>query len=750
MPPVAAASPAGPPTQTVAMPPPLGQPPSQPGPYPPPGAYGQPFGAPYKPKGQWILPYRIIAAVLAVALLAAGIYGLIRNKDSQAATESRLLISGEVSEGNPTLVANGVGITVNPIAVTRAHQAEIRQVSNAPLLDDTVVTAYDFSLDGVDQFEAGVVELTIPLALAADQIPGAAWWNETAQAWEPVYYMYQDGTATIITDHLSTYAVFATDGSGRYAKARYLYGGLWDAQDNYSLAAATSIVQELSATSSFSEVMQALERQETASTFGLAGSVFETINARYPSEQMEKIGYGMAVVSVVIALQKLHQAQKMGDSLAFREAVGSMAMDVTSFAIGEVFGGAAVSAAFHAASIVGYSLDLLKQQQLNIQQDAHYRAYSKYYAPGSKNYRSMPTWYNTFYQAALTRNGQEWQQWVTQEIDRYVNQFWNDDSGDREILLQEQGLASTYGWLDNSARILSEDLKLTLYRQFQECSLWDRIADKVLIEMVSRADQKMIALQDVLNQKVWVQYQTGENYDGTVAVICGETGPDWLETALGWSGKFDVSFTMWAHIQAGGPGTVDVRDGQGTVLLTVALPTLHPGLNTPDLVLLPDLFERDEEGDEEDPVPETEPADEAVWQLSDTRIDDTTDPRWINNWTWDLSGRSLRYGPPDGNANPHEVQASWTIPETLTSDQAFSMDIEVLATGSTGGNKPLWFDISPGPLNSKEVNFSVPCDSGVTLVASAPGDLDTITYRLTIWTTNNFFIYIDYVYTLQQ
>ncbi|MCL1897821.1 MAG: hypothetical protein FWG16_03240 [Micrococcales bacterium] len=724
------------PTYAGQLPPAYGAPP--PGlvqPTHPPAPYGPPMMVPAKPRGGWLVPYRIIAAFVAVVLLTTGIWGLLRkldggpSKSSSGPGASTLLVSGEVSEASPTLSKDGVGLTINPIAIQGEHQAEIRKVSDAPLIDDTAVEAYDFSIEGVDQLEAGVVDLTIPLSLSGDDIPSAAYWNEPTGQWEPVYYMYQDGTVTITTDHLSTFGVFATQGSGRYAKARYINGGYGGTSGSFDLDSAAQTIKELGAANSFPEVMQALKKEEVAVSFGLVGSVFDTLNARYPTEQMQVAGYGMAAVSVVIAMQKMHQAHKMGDQLAYREAVGSVAWDATSFVIDKVFDSTAVSAAFAAGTIVDFSLDQLKKQQLQIQQDAHYKAYTKYYAISGSHYRSMPEWFNLFYQGALTRTNEEWQQWVKDEIDSYVNQFWNDDSGDREIYLKEQGLASTYGYLDNSAQALSNDFKYTLYRQFQECDMWDRIADKVLIEMTHQADLKMVEMQDMMNRLAKVQYQTGENYEDTVAVICPDDGPDFVETPLASQGRFEVTFTMWAHIQAGGPGKVEVRDEEGTVLLTVELPTLYPGYSLPTEVKLPDISEQ------------------AEWQLIDTRIDDTSDPRYHNNWIWDLSGTSFHYATPDTVDNVYEVNATWSIPNSLASDQAFSMTIDVVSSGSTGSNKSLWFDISPGPLDSKEVDFFVPCDSSVTLVASEPWDQDTITYRLTIWPTTSFFIYIDYVYS---
>jgi len=67
------------------------------------------YPAPQKKKGGWILPYRIVASVLVVAMIASGIYGIIRGRgteDSDKATAPGIA-DGTISAGEIAITGPG-------------------------------------------------------------------------------------------------------------------------------------------------------------------------------------------------------------------------------------------------------------------------------------------------------------------------------------------------------------------------------------------------------------------------------------------------------------------------------------------------------------------------------------------------------------------------------------------------------------------------------------------------------------------
>jgi len=285
---------------------------------------------------------------------------------------------------------------------------------------------------------------------------------------------------------------------------------------------------------------------------------------------------------------KMNQASKMGDGASYREAVGSLAMTSASVSIGQLIGTQAASAAFAAAGIIDYSLDQLKKQQVSGIQDKYYKAYQAYYSTSGSHYRSLPKWFNLLYEGALTRTPDEWDKWVKDEIDVYVNKFWKDTSGDAEILLNEYGINHGSDFAERTVTVSAES-KYLLLRQFNECNMWQRIADKVMAEMVSRTDQKHLEMERILNKKVWLQYQTGKISGDKTAVIISGDGGDWISTPLTSDGKIDVYFTVWAYTLANSPVRVEVRNAKNEVCYSAELPQLNPNSATPDVIVLPDL-----------------------------------------------------------------------------------------------------------------------------------------------------------------
>ncbi|HMM70540.1 MAG TPA: hypothetical protein PKD08_08615, partial [Gudongella oleilytica] len=160
---------------------------------------------------------------------------------SSPQVKEEALAEGVLNEENLVLGAEGVELKLDPVLISADTNAKITKVSNAPPLDaegEIQLQVYDFSLEGITQVD-GVIQLAIPLELTEGETPGAAYLNESTGQWEPVAFMYDkaSGSVIILTDHLSKYGVFSVTNEGkRRAKIEFL--GLYgDNKDEDFLAA---------------------------------------------------------------------------------------------------------------------------------------------------------------------------------------------------------------------------------------------------------------------------------------------------------------------------------------------------------------------------------------------------------------------------------------------------------------------------------------------------------------------------------
>jgi len=529
-----------------------------------------------------IIGVSALLVILVIIILVVSIPG---------GNNKNLIVKGTVSSNNPTLSKNGVGLTINEIAIEGVHKAEIRKIDNLPKLDGVTLNAYDFSIEDVTKIEAGVIELTIPLQLSNGQTPGAAYYNEEDEVWEPVFFIYDNNTVTIITDHLSTYGVFATEGFGQYAKARYTYPSLYGKADNYELKDATKILNDLAADYSYSALINEWAFDTTSTAFGLfdagVGLFLPECVVQLSSIDLDIVGNGMVAFSVATAMIKMYQASKSGDSDSYRSAVMSLASTSASIMVGQLIGTTASAAAFAAAGLIDYSLSQLQQQQISGVQDKYYKAYQAYYSTNGTHYRSLPKWFNLLYEGALIRTPDEWDKWVKEEIDSYINKFWNDTSGDAEILLNEYGINHGSDFAERTVKV-SEEFRYLLYRQFNECDMWQRIADKVMVEMVAKTDKKNYEMEKVFNKIIQIQYKTDNGCDGMKAIISGSKG-DFIFTTLSSNSNINDRFTLWAYLLADQPCFVEIHDSKDEILYATVLNKLS--IDTIEQIVIPNLSE---------------------------------------------------------------------------------------------------------------------------------------------------------------
>ncbi|HBH13651.1 MAG TPA: hypothetical protein DDX29_11150, partial [Clostridiales bacterium] len=169
---------------------------------------------------------RIIAMVLIVSLILP--LAACGGKTAAApAIREKLLAEAVMNEENLVLGSDGVELRLDPVIISSDVKAIISEVDNAPALDDEGIISlkvYDFKLEDVTQVD-GVIQLAIPLKLVEGEIPGAAYLNESTGKWEPVAFIYDKESSSVIifTDHLSKYGVFSVSNVGkRHARVEFL------------------------------------------------------------------------------------------------------------------------------------------------------------------------------------------------------------------------------------------------------------------------------------------------------------------------------------------------------------------------------------------------------------------------------------------------------------------------------------------------------------------------------------------------
>lgn len=516
---------------------------------------------------------RIIALILVFAMVVP-LTGCGSGGPSAPKAKEETLVEGVVNADNPTLGSEGVELRLDPVFITSDTNARISRVSNAPSLDEEgeiQLDVYDFSLEGITQVD-GVIQLALPLELTEGEMPGAAYLNETTGQWEPVAFMYDSESSSIVilTDHLSKYGVFSVRNEGT-RKARLEFLGLYgEGKDEDFLAAVEefSIGGVPAAQCIEIGAGAAGDALQLGSDF-LGGVTQSAGMLAYGEDVLSNIGDHLGRIGIMVSIVQIGTNiynGKINDAL-----VGSMKLS-HSYIMGKVaskLSSSVMSASMAAVAIVDYAINKFGTTAIEGRADIYRDAYSIYYMKGEDGFKGSDYWYKTFYplftDATLTEEALKAK--IDTIVTEHCNEFWTGTNKlGVDYFVSEA--RSKFNWTGGGAGLnkdlqdsISQERRSVLYQDVLP-GVFNHIALKINMENEKKLREEYKALTDYLNTSVkFILKDPKKTYAGHQAKFSPLNEKAVLKD---WTGKVQpdgsitTSFTIYGHMLAGSPSKLRI------------------------------------------------------------------------------------------------------------------------------------------------------------------------------------------------
>ena len=494
--------------------------------------------------------------------------------DTSPQVKEESLAEGVLNEENLVLGSEGVELRLDPVLISSDTNAKITKVSNAPPLDEEGeidLEVYDFSLEGITQVD-GVIQLAIPLDLAEGEIPGAAYLNETTGQWEPVAFMYDEasGSVVILTDHLSKYGVFTVTNEGtRRARLEFLgiYGENKDedflaAIEEYSIGGVPAAQCIEIGAGAAGDAMQ------LGSDF-LGGIVQSAGYLAYGEDVVSNIGDHLGNIGLMVSVVQIGTNiynGKINDAL-----VGSMKLSHTYIMskVASKLSSSVMSASMAAVAIVDYAINKFGTTAIEGRADIYRDAYSIYYTKGEDGFKGSDYWYKTFYPMFKdpTLSEEALKAKIDAIITEHCNEFWTGTNKlGVDYFVSEA--REKFNWTGGGAGLnkdlqdsISQERRAMLYNDILP-GVFNHIALKINMENEIRLREEYKALSDYLNTSVkFTLKDPKKTYAGHQAKFSPLSEKAVVKD---WSGKFQsdgsitTSFTLYGHMLAGSPTSLKI------------------------------------------------------------------------------------------------------------------------------------------------------------------------------------------------
>lgn len=588
---------------------------------------------------------KILCGLLVISMLLS-MTGALTGCSKDKNLEKRPKISEIVAEGvlnadNLTLSHQGVSMVLSSVTLDTESAAKIAKVEGAPPLDadsGIELTVYDFSLEGVNEL-AGVIDLTIPLALANGAVPGAAYLNEDTGLWEPVAFCYApvSGTVVISTDHLSKYGVFSVSGEGlRKVRVEFLMlGGSSGVGENFMAAVEEYTALGVPASQCAQIGINALGDSLQIGSDILGGITQSAGFLVYGDDVLSTVGDYLGNIGLMTSVVQI--GLNVSDGKIHDALVGSMKF-AWSYTMGKVaskLSSSVMSASMAAVAIVDYSINKFGTEAIEGRASIYRDAYNLYYQKNERGYKSSAYWYQTLY--PLFEAGNLSEDALKSEIDRLVtahcHEFWGGDNADGVDAYVDMA-RKKFAWTGGGAGLndtirgdISAERRTTLYNDVIPGVIY-QIARKINLENERKLRAEYRALSDYLNTpiafSVTDKQKTYAGYTLRLAPLNDKaSAKDWAGKING-GGTANTSFTLYGHMYAGAPNTLEICEpGSDVPVKTVTFKITPPKI---EIVLDDDPPEKPKESESSSAKPSTEPqqpkAGEYAWVLVETIHDD--------------------------------------------------------------------------------------------------------------------------------
>lgn len=500
------------------------------------------------------------------------------------------LVSGTLSEESMVLEKDGVCFTISEVTFTGEATATISNVKNAPALMGLELTAYDFSVD-TDEEPAGIMELTMPCDLSADEIVVVGYLNEKTGEWEPTVFTYdrENKEIIIMTDHLSTWGYTTMKTADYKSNMENLAKdsvNLLDFSIDYgmynSVAGGSVDIGNMDTRDLSDYILLGLDVLEGADYVGDFGfDVIEALRMMYADQNIYrvysegwtgKVGNYLGTIGMGLTLMKSIDAYQQGDMERHNHENMMLVVGAAGLIAGS-FGFTAISTTVIVLNAIDLYADLKQDASEAAQafrREQVYNSYLNYYR--EKNHLSAADWYAKLYPAykecstaaeANTRVG-EIVRAYTMEAFTVADKWYKEQTSYYGLSYEYQVLYDLATRNESTRKQMAETLYTELMTGIIKEKVFPNILRQLQYDLCNATVQEICNMKRVMTEENTLTLHDPEKkYIGkTVRFVISNRSkvidPQMWEARFNEDGEATFHFTLNEHLIIGAPVTLEI------------------------------------------------------------------------------------------------------------------------------------------------------------------------------------------------
>jgi hypothetical protein len=350
----------------------------------------------------------------------------------------------ELNESTLTVETQKCTIKFDATVIDDDVQLSVRNSVLKPEIREGVTRGFviDLSLSDGRHELSGTVDIIVPVTVGKGERVCAAYLNEETGQWEPVCFIYDEktGTATIRTNHLSSYSMFFVLDEYLPTATLEFYGPM---PGYFPFITATDILLDIMSSDDPDKQMIAKFKDDMGlwQTIGLDG-IWSIVNGvgeslGFTAEKMNSAVDIMGNIGTYLSILDVAAAEIRGDDVGVAGGTLKTVMNITVGKMAAAIGTPVMSVSMGAVAFIGVALEkfgtMVQQRKLDLFEKAYRYFYSK---QGSAKvdgcYRSPRDWYELFYPAfaegKMTK--EQLDEYIKNTVTEYCGKFWSSDYSD--------------------------------------------------------------------------------------------------------------------------------------------------------------------------------------------------------------------------------------------------------------------------------------------------------------------------------
>jgi endogenous inhibitor of DNA gyrase (YacG/DUF329 family) len=470
-----------------------------------------------------------------------------------------------LSVDNPKFSHEGVSLSIMPDFVDEDMNLTVRPLKLTDNWEGVTANAYEFKLDKKNQ-DIGVIEIRISYTKTNENdFVGAGYYNARTRKWEPVYFIddYKNSEIVILTDHLSSYSslIMSNDGKRNAQISVFFSRSL---SSKYERAYNNVIVEAANNGMTPGNEATELGLSVLSDWLNYSGQVLNLENLAYGSSFLESFSGVLTNIGYGLSLSQVAYDYSNGNT---RKAGAKALQTAQSYAISK-FSTTSLQIAMIGVFFIDYSLNKFIKTAISGREKIYIDAYNLYYSsksPAANKVRSNVDWFHIFIDIIDNADSpKQANERIMKNIDDYVNEFWNNESGMTWAFAEvKSGFTYRGGSNKNLEKRISDNHKAELLNGGLQ-SVFHRIEREYKMRQYDQYLDDLDALKVHLNKRVEfviTEEKTGEDFHFAGAYIRFAPLSDNADID-NWTGRINKNgrartyFTVIGHLTAGAPSKV--------------------------------------------------------------------------------------------------------------------------------------------------------------------------------------------------